>query len=723
MISPSPKKIVLLSACLLLLMVTDLFSAPEGERKLEVFRSAEIEDEEALREIKGQKEIHDIEVALFRERLKQAERRAERMKRLHRAGGTSKFESDLAGISEQDASDLVAALASHGRFLESLQSELNLESFYDGPEKDRNAAPELEVRIPGLSLRVGGTDFFTVRMKAKAEVTHANKKYTAARLKENFAPPHKSIFHDLLGGRLAKLSEISSARATELERSSFYVSMVKHLQLLTNHRFASQWRKGQRIEAYNQFVESRDSMGGDGPQKKFAGSQESFWLFGDGEADAQSSSPLSTSDVYFSGRKAESKYLEQQTLAKRNAAKRHYESLVALKGKGFSNDSEIRKAQLQVDLFDLELEKVKAEQEVAKSEFEQLKAAVSSDSDFSKLIPLPSTDGVKGDAAKIWLDWLKAHPPVEAHELIRFNDLLKNRIQAGVEVKIAKRRNEFEMSRLSAYRRIPSVYAKELELQLDRVTEVQTGLARAMEEESLATLKLQQWAYRVYRRDQIARPPNPEKMIAIMEAGKAVNESRVKVARIEMLQKQCQCQYDKDYLDRLREVQKKGAATRYEVALAENEFLRSQGLFYTAMKELAIVKQQAVFVEVLYRSGSMSYDENGLAITRFMPEAGEELEKLTILKDSPDKGKILEMEARLANTKLKLQELDRLVKAGHASPVEVDYATASLQQMENRIEAEKVRGAALQHALDLVRALEFEQDPNQKLEPSDDLKL
>ena len=95
----------------------------------------------------------------------------------------------------------------------------------------------------------------------------------------------------------------------------------------------------------------------------------------------------------------------------------------------------------------------------------------------------------------IWYHWLSNSPPVVSHEVLRFCELLKSRFQSGAELRIAERRTKFEEDRLNRYRSLDSVYPKEVEMQLDRVTAVQTDLASALEAENLSILKLQQSLY------------------------------------------------------------------------------------------------------------------------------------------------------------------------------------------------------------------------------------
>lgn len=719
MTPPAITKSCLLIPVLLWIVTTSVFSKGSETKDLLIYHSPEISAPEVLNEIESLGTISAIETEILSARSSQSIEKYARIRTLYQGGYAPEYYLNLAKLDADNARNHYQSEKNFRDLIKKLSSNLTIDNFIEGPVVNDQEQQEFQVRIPGLTLRSGGVDLFTVRMKAKPETTWLTKRYTAVRLIEDLAAPHKSIFQDYFSDHLNTLYTLPSSRETELERSRYYVSTIKHRQLLANHEFAKRWRQGQRIEQYSSHL--ADLTSGaivEAPARTFAGSQESFWLFGDGQAVANPTANLSTSDIHYIERKAKSTHAESRAISELQTIQRRYDRLNELLREGVTNQAEIRETKLALDLAKLELEKAKAEQTVARKELEQILISTTLGDEFSNPVTIPNNSN--NDS---WLTWLKDRPTSHAHELLHFLELLKKRYQAGAAAVASRSKLNYEEERMAMYRKIPSVYRVELETQGDRVNIAQTDHANALENENLTVMQIQQWARRIERNSDSGNPHSPEILSRIMEAGKAVNQAKTDVAEIEVKQRKRKYEYDIDYLRRLRKVRQKGAANQYEIARAENKVLSSKGLLYTSLKDLAIVKQQAKFINVLYQSGSMNYDERGLEISRFMPEAGAELEKLAILKDSVDEGKILQYKAELADTNNRINELKRLIRTGHASPVEETRVSVKQKQIENRLAKEKARGKALKYSLALIKSLEFEPDAHQEIKPPEQIKL
>lgn len=715
------------SFCVYCLSLFFCFPSVAGEQSIadfQVYRSGEISDIDTVREIESLETISAIELKILEGRQRQTLQRRDRIKNLYDRGQTSRISMDSAAMDLQDINDQVDSLTNFRMLLNSLLSGFGENSFIESPAGRQNPVPEFQVRLPGLTLRNGGVDLFTARLKAGADTTFATKKYTATKLKAEFAPPHKKIVHDFYGGRHTNLSNLSSARQTELDRSRFYLSTVNHLQLLANHRFAARWRKGQRIESYSGYVNDPGNGAQQQPEKIYSGSSDSFWLFGDGDAVAKFSGTISTSDMHFAERKASSTHTVTRARANVQSLQLRHNRLLGLQKNGFSNRAELRESQLGLNLAKLNLKKAEAEQVVANREFEQIKSAAAVVTAFAEPTPVPEENGIGKNSDEAWLKWIENGPTPDSDDLLRLLELIKDRFLSATEKSILERRSQYENERLAKYQGISSVYAVELEIQRDRLTDYQTRHARALEQENLSVLKIQQWARNILQQTQTPLPAPPgEVMEKIVLAGKAVNEAKAAVAKIEIRKKELRHKYDVDYLERLQQLRQSGSANSYEVAKAENQMLRSNGSLYSEVRNLAVINQEAKFLDAIYASGSMTFDENGLTISRFMPEAVKELEKLAILKDSVDEGLLLQYEARLADSKNQIAELNRLIKSGHASPVELEFADIRKKQIENNLASEKARARALPYALALIQSLEFKPAEKQDLKPAEDLKL
>ncbi len=660
-----------------------------------IYRSPEISQSEWIVEVNSLDTGSNLQVKLLSEKLDQSKTRLSRLLRLFNGGGTSQVEVDRARIEVDHFANQLQAQSQYRDLVQGLKEMVTDTSFVESPRQNGEGdIPEYQVRLPGLSLRSGELDLFTVSLAARPETAQSSQDYTQSRLEESLAFPHKDLFVDYFRDRLDKLSILPTARPTELERTQQHLDMVLNRQDLANHKFSKRFRQAGRAE-------------------KLEGAADSFWLFGDGAAVATPDTAISETTVAVAEQQALARHREVFAANAREMAQMRHDQLASLQSRGFSNAAELREARLALDLANLSVKKARAEQEVAKRELDQIRAA---GINLPETIVLPEMNGVGDGAAERWLIWLTEQPTMSASEVLRFLKLVESRFLLAANTRIAQREYASEKNRLDRIRRIASVREIELQMQQSRLNQAIALFARATDEETLAILKLRQWAQRIqHPPTTTAAAASPEALEAVIKAGKAVNEAKLSVANLELEQMRTQHQYDSDYHQRILDLQRRGAATSYEVERARNQMQSSKGQSFTALKELARVKQEAIFVKTLFESGSMTYDEKGLHITRFMPEAIAELEKLTILKDGVDDGKVMTCEAELADAKSRIAELNRLINFGTASPVELERVTIQRQMIENQLSIEKSKASTLVHAIKLVKSLEYQPETQKTL--------
>ncbi|MDF1815594.1 MAG: hypothetical protein P1V20_25575 [Verrucomicrobiales bacterium] len=679
-----------------------------NEQDFRIYRSAKISIGESLNKLANLKRRADFEIELLvvkRERLRD---QLHRVRRLSRMGHASAVSLKQAQLLLDEVESQIEAERNFAALLAAFQKLVILENFIDAPPDRIESTPQFHLRIPGLSLRAGGVDFFTARMPAKSKTTLAIGKYIESRLERTLAYKHSSPSAEFFQNRHDKLEQIPGALQSELKRSRNLLNFLDAKGRAVNSDFASRIRAGRRIGRFDEYVAKREHNSEAQGRRSFVATPDSFWLFGDGLATAVPSSEIAVESVALVRNDAASRHEIDLAKAKWEACNNHFRRLSALEKRGYSNGAEVKRAKLRVDIASYDAAIANARREVAARKLEQLKSATSNTAYLSRPVEIPSGSKIDHKLTEEWLRWFVNGPTADIAEVFQFLNLIEAQFQAVGTHRHAEKSVEFQNAVAKKFARIRSVQPVELEKQRFLQNEAIARLNRASIDLEKANLKLQQWARFVHRKTTPNPAPDEKTMEQVVESGMKVIQATQKVARLKLAKAEVRNVYDRN---RLYDLMRIRAVTKLEVLNAENNVRRSSGMMMKARRDLAVSEQRAKTLRTLCGTGCLQYSENGLSILRITPEAVTELGKLASLIDGVDQGEVERIEADLADCRQRIVALNGLVAKGYASPVEVNRFVYKQKSLENELSVEQARKAVRASAEEIISSLEQEADP------------
>lgn len=688
-------------------------------RELTVFQSDTIRTEDFFaeldrieRESKHRKNILRLE----EERLR---RRHESVRQLTTEGFRSPVELKTIQLELDRTTNRLKAREVYDQFLGLLIEDLEGRELDSAPASESKAGSRLRLRLPGLSLRVGDADYFTVEMEATPEISNALRQYATANLLTALQYPNQFPHMTYGRERLDSYSRLEASLPSEVWKWQHRVDLLKEHQHLANTQFRSRWQQLRQIWQFHQHLQGwtahRDEV------TSFRGSPDSYWLFGDGHARATPFTGISREALEIAEQHAKSRHDRIRSAAVQKQIQRRLARLEALTREGYSNGAEVRNLGLSASISELDSRILEADEEVRRKQLDQLKVATRAIRDEPTPLDLPAAQS--GNTPAAWFQWLADGPPLDASELLRFLPLFEGKTLAWADLGMARvdldhheniRRDYLEI------RSIQPIEAEQIELSL---SVARAGLEQAREADRMSTLRIRQWALR--NRDQYENNAelSPDTMAEVMMAGREVNLARVRRAELEIEKAQIILRHDRDYLGRLEAVYEKGAASRSEWLRANNQVARSEGRLASSERKVQLVRREARILDTIYHHGGLNYTGNGLEMVYFSPELIGALRLHAELADSADEGHLRVHSADLNDINLRISNLESLIADGYASPVEKRWATRDREIIENRISVEKARSTLRDYAMAVIQSLETSPNREDTLESNQATKL
>lgn len=707
---------VKITSFLILLITVFTTSAHE----LTVFQSDAIRSEDFFVELKRieRESAHRKNILqLEEERLR---RRHESVRQLSSEGFRSPIELKNLQLKLDRTTNRLSAREVYDRFLDLVIEDLEGRELEAAPASQSKSVPHLRLRLPGLSLRVGEADYFTVEMEATPEISNALRQYASANLLTALEYPNR--FPHLTYGkeRLDSFANLESALPSEVWKWQYRVDLLEEHQRLANAQFRNRWQQLRQIWQFHQHLQGwtahRDEV------TSFQGSPDSYWLFGDGHALATPFTGISREALEIAEQQAESRHNRIRSAAVQKQIQGRLARLESLVRGGYSNGAEVRNVDLSASISGLDGRILEADAEVRRKQLDQLKVATRALRDEPTSLDLPGTEQ-SGDAPADWFRWLADGPPLDASELLRFLPLFEAKTLARADVGMARAELDHHETVRRDYLQIHSIQpveAEQLELSL---SVARASLEQAREADKLSTLRIRQWTLRNRDHHRTNSELSPDTMAEVMMAGREVNLARIERAELEIKKAQTILRHDRDFLNRLEAVYKKGAASRTEWLRANNQVARSEGRLASSERKALLVRREARILETIYQHGGLNYTGNGLEMVYFSPELIGALRLHAELADSADEGRLRVHSADLDDVNLRIANLDTLIADGYASPVEKRWATRDKEIIENRISVEKARSRLRDYALAVIQSLESSPNGEDSIESNDATRL
>ena len=631
-------------------------------------------------ELKSQERLSGIEVGILSIKQEQLEKRSSKMEYLKSLGLATSLQVELSKIQIENAKDRAKAETEYQKLVDIIQNEADqLIDFTHEEGIDGPVASNVQFRVPGLSLTIGGREYFTATVSIDPELEQAINDYAACRLKQEFVAPNKQVIQEYYQDRHERLQSLSFARRSEIETSQYQLVSLRQMEELANERFLN------GLQRYRDADVSQRLLG--------------FWLLVDSRLTEPSSNLVCDSALHLAWRKTKAVPNLMLANAELQKASLDYDRMKKLVRHGHANDAEFKKAKLSRDLATLDLEFIEASREVASLAYRQIAKAYSGEPVQTK--ELPSVQD-----AESWSEWFRSQPMASRDDAIRFLEIAKNSFKVDADKRIGKRHVDFQGKVAALYQSIPSVQSVELEQQRLALLKNNAVYLASSEGGNDVLLQLRQWSQ---RKSQPVGRMTSEMMDEIIKIGREVLKKREKVATLNYDKQRTKYLYDLDRFETLQAMKSrgKGAVNGFELSRAYNQAKQSQGATLSAKRQLMSIKEELELNEYLFSKGAIHFDsESGLRLNRFDRETVAALQSLTVLKEGVDDGRLLQLEAGLANLDLALSELNHLVQGGHASKIEIEAALAKRKQLENAIALERAKEEPLKPAFTLVEAIE-----------------
>lgn len=700
----------------LILLIT-VFSASAHE--LMVFQSDAIRSEDFFVELKRieRESAHRKNILqLEEERLR---RRHESVRQLSSEGFRSPIELKNLQLKLDRTTNRLSAREVYDRFLDLMIEDLEGRELDAAPASESREAPRIRLRLPGLSLRVGDADYFTVQMEATPEISDAVRQYATANLLTALEYPNPFPHMNYGKERLDSYANLEAALPSEVWKWQHRVDLLKEHQHLANTEFRNRWQQLRQIWQFHQHLQGwtahRDEV------TSFQGSPDSYWLFGDGHAQATPFTGISHEALEIAEQHAESRHNRIRSIAVQAQAQRQLSRVKVLVRDGYSNEAEVRNLDLTATLADLNTRILQADKEVRLRQLDQLKVATRTLRDEPTPHALPGEQPENAPAA--WFQWLADGPSLDASELLRFLPLFEAKSLARADVAMARAGLDHQERIRREYLKIGSLQPVEVDQIELSLSAARAELEQALEADKLSTLRIRQWTLRNRDQHQTNEELSPDTMAEVMMAGKEVNLARVKRAELEIEKARAILRHDRDYLKRIRAVYQKGAASQSEWVRANNQVARSEGQLASSERRVRLVRREAQILDTIFDHGGLNYTDKGLEMTYFSPELIGALRLHADLSDSADEGRLRIHSADLNDVNLRINNLDTLIADGYASPVERRWATRDKEMIENRISVEKARSKMRDYAIAVIESLETRPDREDAIEANEATRL
>ena len=681
---------------LVLLFVLAVFSRG-GE--LHVCQSNEIRTEDFFRELHrlDHESQHKQNLLLLQKDRLNAH--LESVRKLEKGGFRSPLERQRIELEVSKNKAFLAARKEYDELLDAVIDDLDGKPLAVPPKSKFDTS--FRLRLPGLTLRQGGADYFTVKMKANSKVSEALTQYTLANMSIALDYPNKAPMQKYAQSRLDGYAKVNSARKSELDKWHYETETWKQAQYLINNQYRKRWQQLRQIWQFNRHLQGKRLH--EEEVTFYSGSNDSFWLFGDGSSRATPISQISPATIEIARQTASSRHAEVRVANAQRQIQRRKIRLQDLAKKGYANAAELRDSKLVGDLSILDAEILKADEAVKRKELEQLQVATNGVKTDVETVVLPNKE-----TAQSWFVWMTEINDLDAADVLHCLPIVEEMFLAGAAMEMAQRHRAFTEKVRLEYSNITSLQLIELD-QLDSAVSIaEANLMQAVETKRLITSRLKQWALRYSATANTNHRVDPDVMSAVMAVGKEVNLARVKLAELQEKRAQRLLAFDRDYRDRLARVHRKGAATSIELQKTANQVRRSEGLVLSSKRTVEIAKQKAVILEVLYQYGGLRYTGEGLEMAYFSPELMEALRQHSMIADTANPGVLQRHSADLDDVNIRIASLNKLLKKGHASPVELQWATRDKEIIKNRISLESARNKLRDRALAVIGSLGIE---------------